>query len=95
MTINPDNRFYPFSEKNFADIVALLIAKGKRKKVKAGETILFEGSTCDFFFYVEYGCFRACRHIEEKTVNIGFSFKGDLDTCPSTCTLPLIHFVKI
>ncbi len=81
-TINPDNKFYPFSNGNYKDIVTLLSAKGIRKKVNAGEAILKESEPCDFFFYVEFGCFRAYRYIDEREVNIGFSFKGDLDTCP-------------
>lgn len=82
MTINPDNKFYPFLKKNFNEIVTFLVANGKKKQVKAGEVILKEGSECDFFFYIDYGCFRAYRYIGDKEVNIGFSFKGDLDTCP-------------
>lgn len=82
MPINPDNKFYPFSKNNYNDIVTLLIKQGTRKKIYAGEVILKEGAPCDFFFYVEYGCFRAYRYANETEVNIGFSFKGDLDTCP-------------
>lgn len=82
MAINPDNKFYPFSKNNFNDIVTLLIAKGTRKKINAGEVILREGAPCDFFYYIEYGCFRAYRYVNSEEVNIGFSFKGDLDTCP-------------
>lgn len=82
MTINPDNKFYPFYKGTYNEIVTLLNAKGIRKKVNAGEAILKENGPCDFFFYVEFGCFRAYRYVEEREVNIGFSFKGDLDTCP-------------
>jgi len=82
MTINPDNQFYPFSNRAYNDIVSSLKAKGKRRKLCKGEIIIQEGVACDFFFYIEYGCFRAFRYINEKEVNIGFSFKGDLDTCP-------------
>lgn len=82
MTINPDNKFYPFSNQNYNDIVTLLKSKGIRKKVNPGEAILTKGAPCNFFFYIEYGCFRAYRYVDEKEVNTGFSFKGDLDTCP-------------
>lgn len=82
MTINPDNKFYPFSDQNYNEIVTLLKAKGTRKQVSPGEAILTEGAQCNFFFYIESGCFRAYRYVNEKEVNIGFSFKGDLDTCP-------------
>lgn len=82
MTINPDNQFYLFSNRDYNDIVTILKAKGKRKKLSKGEIIIQEGAPCDFFFYIEYGCFRAFRYLDEKEVNIGFSFKGDLDTCP-------------
>ncbi len=82
MTINPNNKFYPFSNQNYNDIVTLLNAKGNRRKVNPGEAIINEGELCNFFFYIEYGCFRAYRYIDEEEVTIGFSFKGDLDTCP-------------
>lgn len=82
MKINPDNNFYPLSNNIYNDIVTLLLRKGKRKKLKPGEAILIEGAPCNFFFYIENGCFRAYRYIEDTEVNIGFSFKGDLDTCP-------------
>ncbi|MCX7928953.1 MAG: Crp/Fnr family transcriptional regulator [Patescibacteria group bacterium] len=36
----------------------------------------------DFVFFVEEGCFRAFRYIDDEEVTIGFSFQGDLDTCP-------------
>lgn len=82
MSINPNNNFYPFINNAYNDIVTILVAKGKKKKIGAGEIILMEGSKCDFFYYIEYGCFRAYRCLDEKEVNIGFSFAGDLDTCP-------------
>ncbi len=82
MAINPNNKFYPLERYNYNNVVKLLVEKGTRKKINKGEVILNEGLVCDFFFYIEYGCFRAYRDINEKEVTIGFSFKGDLDTCP-------------
>jgi CRP-like cAMP-binding protein len=57
---------------------------GFRKKVSKNSTVLQEGQTCDFFFYVVNGAFRAYRFIEDIEITIGFSFKGDIDTCPSS-----------
>lgn len=82
MTINPNNQFYPFSNRSYNDIVTILKGKGQRRKLSKGDIIIQEGAYCDFFYYIEYGCFRAFRYLDEKEVTIGFSFKGDLDTCP-------------
>jgi CRP/FNR family transcriptional regulator, anaerobic regulatory protein len=82
MSINPNNGFTPFSKTKYNEVVDKLKKEGKRKRIKAGEVILSEGMNCDFFFYVESGCFRAFRYLNEKEINIGFSFRGDLDTCP-------------
>ena len=82
MNINPKNEFFPFNNIKYNNIVSMLKLKGTRKKVSAGETILSEGMPCDFFFYIEYGYFRAFRYNNEIEVTFGFSFKGDLDTCP-------------
>lgn len=57
---------------------------GVRKKISKNSTVLQEGQTCDFFFYVVDGAFRAFRFVEDKEITIGFSFKGDVDTCPSS-----------
>lgn len=82
MTINPNNNFFNYSITQYSDIVNELKQKGTRKKIHAKETVLKEGEPCDFFFYVIDGCFRAYRYVGENEVTIGFSFKGDLDTCP-------------
>ncbi len=82
MTINPDNKFYPFGIHKFDQIVNALKAKGVRKTVHTGDLILEEGANANFFFYIDSGCFRAYRFIGSKEVTVGFSFKGDLDTCP-------------
>ena len=55
---------------------------GKRIHLNKGEVILKLGQTCDFFFYVEKGCFRAYRYIDDNEITLGFSFAGDIDTCP-------------
>lgn len=82
MTINPDNKFNLHNPQLYSEIVNKLVSRGKKINIPAKEHILFEGELCDFFFYIEEGCFRAYRTLEDQEVIIGFSFKGDLDTCP-------------
>lgn len=82
MTINPDNQFYLHNPQLYSEIVNKLILRGKRINIKAKEHILFEGEECDFFFYIEEGCFRGYRTLGDQEITLGFSFKGDLDTCP-------------
>ncbi len=82
MSINPNNQFAGDELSSFYKTVELLKSLGKKVYCDAGEDILTEGGICNFFFYVESGKFRAFRWINDREVNIGFSFKGDLDTCP-------------
>ena len=63
-------------------IKALVELIGTKKKIKKNELILLEGQKCDFFFFVVSGIFRAYRFIGDKEITLGFSFAGDIDTCP-------------
>ncbi|TVQ07593.1 MAG: Crp/Fnr family transcriptional regulator [Bacteroidetes bacterium] len=65
-----------------AAAMRLILSAGKWESVSKGDLILTQGQTCDFLFFVESGAFRAFRWIEDKEVTIGFTFSGDVDTCP-------------
>jgi len=82
MFINPNNKFYSGGNVNFQSLVNKLVELGMRIEIKAGENLITEGYNCDFFFYIESGKFRTFRFLEDKEITIGFTFNGDLDTCP-------------
>jgi CRP-like cAMP-binding protein len=65
----------------------LIKQSGNRTVVRKGTSIIREGEDVNFIFYVESGCFRAFRWSDDKEITIGFSFAGDIDTCPHS----LIH----
>ncbi len=79
--INPNNRLE--DEKTpYNEIVSSLKQAGKMLVVAKGEAILFEGETVDYVFIIEEGCFRTHRWINDEDITIGFTFMGDIDTCP-------------
>ena len=80
MYINPNNALN--QDPAAASSLRLILSAGKREKVDKGKLILTEGQSCDFLFFVLSGAFRAFRWIDDKEVTIGFSFYGDIDTCP-------------
>lgn len=81
MTINPNNQLHqPLSTNQ--QLAQLLIQRGNRMHITKGTCILKEGETVDFVFLVESGCFRTFRYLHSNEVTLGFSFAGDLDTCP-------------
>lgn len=80
MYINPNNAI--LQDPVTASVLQLIIKNGKWESVSKGDLILKEGQACDFLFFVESGAFRAFRWINDKEVTIGFSFSGDVDTCP-------------
>jgi len=82
MFINPNNKFNNGENEKFKSLITKLIDLGKRIKIKTGENLITEGYNCDFFYFIESGKFRTFRFLEDKEVTIGFTFKGDLDTCP-------------
>lgn len=80
MYINPNNAL-------IHDLVAalalrIMVNASKRERVNKGTLILIEGQACDFLFFVVSGAFRVFRWVEDKEVTIGFTFCGDVDTCP-------------
>lgn len=82
MYINPNNQFYDGGNTKFHSLIVQLIEEGRTQQVDPGDLLLSEGGRCDFFFYILSGSFRTFRYIDEKEVTIGFTFKGDMDTCP-------------
>lgn len=80
MYINPNNAI--IQDPLVASALRLIINAGKWESVSKGDLILTEGQTCDFLFFVESGAFRAFRWVDDKEVTIGFTFSGDVDTCP-------------
>lgn len=82
-SLNPDNRLYSAHLSALQiQLVDFIKQAGTRKKLKPGEVILSEGETCDFFFFVEKGIFRVYRWYNDKELTFGFTFQGDIDTCP-------------
>jgi CRP-like cAMP-binding protein len=81
MTINPA---YNLGENTniFSQLAETLRLIGKSIRIEKGQCILTEGEIVDCVFLVEKGCFRTYRWVENEEVTIGFSFEGDLDTCP-------------
>lgn len=82
MYINPNMKLHGDDFSKYQASVEELLKRGVSMEVAAGDNILTEGHTCEFIFYVESGMFRTLRFVNEKEVILGFTFKGDLDTCP-------------
>ncbi|MDW8302484.1 MAG: Crp/Fnr family transcriptional regulator [Bacteroidia bacterium] len=81
MTINPNNKFNE-NQDTPHELIKVLKQLGKATQIEKGKCILTEGEDVDFVFFVEKGCFRTFRYVNDEEVTIGFSFEGDLDTCP-------------
>lgn len=80
MYINPNIAI--IQDSVIAAALRLILSAGKWESVSKGDLILTEGQTCDFLFFIESGAFRAFRWIDDEEVTIGFTFSGDVDTCP-------------
>jgi len=78
--INPNNLIH--SDASSRILLDFIYREGQHEKVLKGDFILQQGHPSDFFFLVEKGIFRAFRYRYDKDITIGFSFKGDIDTCP-------------
>ncbi|MDX1907314.1 MAG: Crp/Fnr family transcriptional regulator [Bacteroidia bacterium] len=81
MTINPNNKLND-NPNGIIELLQSLKQLGRKVQIEKGKTILTEGDEVDFVFFVEKGCFRCYRWINDEEVTIGFSFEGDIDTCP-------------
>jgi CRP-like cAMP-binding protein len=81
MTINPNNSLND-SVSGFTKLIEALKQIGKSIRFEKGQCILNEGECVDYVFLIEQGCFRTYRWVEDEEVTIGFSFIGDIDTCP-------------
>jgi CRP/FNR family transcriptional regulator, anaerobic regulatory protein len=80
MYINPNNAL--IQDPLAAAAMRLIMNAGRWESVSKGDLVLTEGQVCDFLFFVESGVFRAFRWVEDREVTIGFTFSGDVDTCP-------------
>lgn len=81
MTINPNNNINN-SLNNYKELIQTLTSIGLTLKIAKGKCILTEGEGVNHIFIIEKGCFRTFRWINNEEVTIGFSFEGDIDTCP-------------
>ncbi|MBK9290851.1 MAG: Crp/Fnr family transcriptional regulator [Bacteroidetes bacterium] len=81
MTINPNNNIN-YSLDNYKELIQTLKSIGQTLKIAKGKCILTEGDVVNHIFIIEKGCFRTFRWIDDEEVTIGFSFEGDIDTCP-------------
>ncbi len=81
MTINPNNKLTE-NKSSFSELIQKLKELGRITSIEKGKAIITEGQKVDFVFLVERGCFRAFRWVDDEEVTIGFSFHGDMDTCP-------------
>lgn len=70
------------SKPEYKILIENFIKVGKVKKIAKGDFVLKEGDKCDYLFFILEGSFRAYRCVNDKDVTIGFSFQGDIDTCP-------------
>ncbi|MFQ3608301.1 MAG: Crp/Fnr family transcriptional regulator [Chloroherpetonaceae bacterium] len=81
MTINPNNNINnQFND--YQELIKTLKSLGTTLKVLKGKCILTDGDVVNQIFIIEKGCFRTFRWIDDEEVTIGFSFEGDIDTCP-------------
>jgi CRP/FNR family transcriptional regulator, anaerobic regulatory protein len=80
MYINPNNALHQDPAATRA--LRLIMNSSKREFILKGECIIKEGELCDSMFFIVKGAFRAYRWIEDNEVTIGFTFEGDVDTCP-------------
>jgi CRP/FNR family transcriptional regulator, anaerobic regulatory protein len=85
MTINPNHKLNQAAaaQNAAAELLDIFRSFGKPVAIKKGVCILKEGTKSDFLFLVESGGFRTYRWFNETEITIGFSFTGDIDTCPS------------
>ncbi len=81
-TINPNNEL--FAHKYPAQFKALLTTKKNETpvNVKKGDIIIDQGRLCNFFFFVESSIYRVFRLFEGNEITYGFTFRGDINTCP-------------
>ncbi len=81
MTINPNNNINN-SLNDHKELISTIKSLGLTLKIAKGKCILTEGEDVNHIFIIEKGCFRTFRWINDEEVTIGFSFEGDIDTCP-------------
>lgn len=67
--------------KRFYEIIRKI---GKPKRVIKGRQIIRAGTITTYFFFVEKGLFQSSKVINNKKYNLGFTFSGDIDCCPTS-----------
>lgn len=82
--ISPEFLFSNITEKQSKYFFSIIQKIGKEKSVKKGETIIRYGSHPSFFFYIVSGAFKTCIKQNDKAYILGFTFKGDVDCCPTS-----------
>jgi CRP/FNR family transcriptional regulator, anaerobic regulatory protein len=83
LMISPDLLFRNIPEKQSNYFLSVIKNIGKEKELKAGNTIIRYGSHPTFFFYIVRGAFITSIKKEDRPYVLGFTFKGDIDCCPS------------
>ena len=82
-TINPNNELFAHKyPAQFKELLNNLKKIGTPVNVKKGDIIIDQGKLCNFFFFVESGIYRVFRLFEGNEITYGFTFRGDIDTCP-------------
>ncbi len=67
--------------KRFYEIIRKI---GKPKRVIKGRQIIRAGTIATYFFFIEKGLFQSSKVINNKKYNLGFTFPGDIDCCPTS-----------
>lgn len=81
--ISPDFFFRNIPEKQSRYFLSIIHQIGKEKDVKKGKPIIRYGSHPSFFFYILSGAFKTSMKQENNAYILGFTFKGDIDCCPT------------
>lgn len=66
------------------DFFSIVKSIGKPKKISKGKVVIRYGSHPSFFFFIVAGIFKTTVRIKNKDFILGFTFKGDIDCCPSS-----------
>lgn len=82
-TINPNNGLFSNKlPKKYQKLIPPLVSIGTPIEVKRGDIIVSEGFITNFFYLIDSGVFRVYRIVDGDEITYGFTFKGDIDTCP-------------
>lgn len=82
--ISPELLYNNIREKQSKYFLSVIKNIGKEKMIRKGQTIIRYGSHPSFFFYIEDGAFKTSIKQNDKSYILGFTFKGDVDCCPTS-----------